>query len=67
MFVSGAGPWTYLTLVVDCPWLVILQELSLGVFYGILMTFLHFLTHLYLEVSEQRVEVGSWLLGEVKN
>ncbi|XP_050738740.1 protein wntless-like isoform X2 [Eriocheir sinensis] len=42
-------PWTYLTLVVDCPWLVILQELSLGVFYGILMTFLHFLTHLYLE------------------
>ncbi|XP_045137696.1 protein wntless-like [Portunus trituberculatus] len=42
-------PWTYLTLVVNCPWLIILQELSLGVFYGILMTFLHFLTHLYIE------------------
>ncbi|KAK4320074.1 hypothetical protein Pmani_009040 [Petrolisthes manimaculis] len=42
-------PWTYLTLVVDCPWLVILQELCLGLFYASFMTFLHFLTHLYLE------------------
>ncbi|MPC33995.1 Protein wntless [Portunus trituberculatus] len=55
-------PWTYLTLVVNCPWLIILQELSLGVFYGILMTFLHFLTHLYIErgggVVDEVVSMG---------
>ncbi|XP_071516913.1 uncharacterized protein [Panulirus ornatus] len=42
-------PWTYITLLANCPWLVILQDLSHGFFYGTFMTFLHFLTYLYLE------------------
>ncbi|KAK8745814.1 hypothetical protein OTU49_000028 [Cherax quadricarinatus] len=42
-------PWTYVTLLANCPWVIILQDLSLGFFYGTFMTFLHFLTYLYLE------------------
>ncbi|XP_069185590.1 protein wntless isoform X2 [Procambarus clarkii] len=42
-------PWTYITLLANCPWVIILQDLSLGFFYGTFMTFLHFLTYLYLE------------------